>query len=119
MVPAFVIDPRGQFRHVVRGSIALDVGDFAEVIDRVGGVGRAATDAQDEESSACRAKPDQSIDNSRDFSLREFGADDLRLVQIGLYVLAGFRFHLSAPPKMNSTAAPRFATRRPAGVPWL
>src|ERR1700730_1508317 len=117
MIPTFVVDARGQLGHVIGGSVALDVGDLAEVVDGMGGVRRATADAKDEESSAICTKPDQSLYHLSDLSLREFGADSFRLVQIGLYVLAKFRFHFTAPSKINSTAFARFATRQVAGAP--
>ena len=53
--PAFVVGARGQFGNVVGGRISLESADFAEIVDSVAGVGRAAADAEDEQPSAALA----------------------------------------------------------------
>ena len=48
-VPPVVINARGKLGDIVGRSIGLNVGDFAEVIDRVGSVGRGTANAKHEE----------------------------------------------------------------------
>jgi hypothetical protein len=50
--PALVVRARGQLGDVVGGGIGLNARDLAEVVHRVGRVGRAAADAQHEEAPA-------------------------------------------------------------------
>src|SRR5260370_16619305 len=49
---ALVIGSRRQFRQVVRGRVAFDADDLAEVIHGMGAIARAPADAEEEDSSA-------------------------------------------------------------------
>jgi hypothetical protein len=54
--PALVVGAGGELGDVVGGRVALEPGDFAEVVHGVRGVGRAAADAEDEEAAAAVAR---------------------------------------------------------------
>src|SRR5208282_2173072 len=57
--PAFVVGAGSQFRNIIGGRISLESADFAEVVDSVAGVGRAAADTEDEQPSAALAHASQ------------------------------------------------------------
>ena len=54
-----VVGPSGELGNVIGRSIGFETADFAEVVYGVRSIGRAATDAQNEESSAARAQSDE------------------------------------------------------------
>jgi hypothetical protein len=57
--PAVVVGAGGEFRDVVGGRVNFEAGDFPEIVHGVGGVGGAATDAEDEEATATVADADE------------------------------------------------------------
>ena len=58
--PSVVVDARGELGNIVGGRVALDAGDFAEVVDGVAGVARAAAYAEEEDTAALFAGFDSS-----------------------------------------------------------
>ena len=58
-MPAFVVRPSGQLRHIVRGCVGLDPAQLAKIVDGVAAVARAAANANDEEPAATIAQRDQ------------------------------------------------------------
>ena len=61
-IPTFVVHPGGQFRNVVRWRVGFNLRDLAEIAHRVGGMARAAADAEDEQPAASLPEVREKVD---------------------------------------------------------
>ena len=71
------------------GAYASIAGDLAEVVDGVRGVGRAAADAQDEDSPVLRAGLHHDVDDRVDSGLVDPGRDLLDFLKVARHVIHG------------------------------
>ena len=73
--PTVVVGAGGEFRDVVGRRVNFEAGDFTEIVDGMGGVGRAAADAEDEQTATAIADADEFLRALFDGDGIKFGDD--------------------------------------------
>lgn len=88
-IPPIVVDPRRQLGRIVRGRVAFDSGNLAEVAGGMSRVSRASAHAQEKESAPLLANIHQQIDHAVDHAAVESRSNIANLFEIAASVVAG------------------------------
>lgn len=88
-VPAIVVDSRRQLGRIVRGRVAFDSGDLAEVAGGMSRMSRASADAQEKESAPLLANIHQQINHAVNRAAVECSSNSANFFEIAASVVAG------------------------------